>query len=67
LKGDDSIASVAKVEHDDEEEIDAENLVVNPDESDILPAGDATEEAEEVEDDEEEADEEDASDDDDKE
>ena len=66
LKGDDSIASVAKVEHDDEEEVDVENLIVNPDESDILPAGDATEEAEEVEDDEEET-EEDSSDNDDKE
>ena len=38
LKGDDAIASVAKVEHDDEEETDVENVVTNPDEGDILPA-----------------------------
>ena len=40
LKGDDSIASVAKVEHDDEEETDVENVVINPDESDTIPAVD---------------------------
>jgi DNA gyrase subunit A len=40
LKGDDAIASVAKVEHDEEEETDVENVVINPDESDIITAVD---------------------------
>lgn len=46
LKGDDSIASVAKVEHDEEEEVDVESLVLNPDENDIIPANDTVEEDE---------------------
>lgn len=46
LKGDDSIASVAKVEHDEEEEVDVESLVLNPDENDIIPASDTIEEDE---------------------
>ena len=54
LKGDDSIASVAKVEHDDEEETDVENVVINPDESDTIPAVD-----ENIEEDDDAADEED--------
>ncbi|TKB97539.1 DNA gyrase subunit A [Pedobacter cryophilus] len=63
LKGDDSIASVAKVEHDEEEEVDVENLVLNPDENDIIPASDTTEEDEDTEEEEDETDE-DASEDD---
>jgi len=37
LKEGDAIASVAKVEHDDEEEVDLESVVLVPDENDILP------------------------------
>ena len=54
LKEGDAIASVAKVEHDDEEEVDLESVVLVPDENDILPeVADAVEEDED--DDEEEA------------
>jgi DNA gyrase subunit A len=37
LKDGDAIASVAKVEHDDEEEVDLDSVVLVPDENDILP------------------------------
>ncbi|MDA9554851.1 DNA gyrase subunit A [Pelobium sp.] len=50
LKEDDSIASVAKVEHDDEEVTDVENIIVNPDEAEVLPAVEDEVEDDEVED-----------------
>lgn len=52
LKEGDAIASVAKVEHDDEEEVDLDSVVLVPDENDILP--EVTDTAEEDTDDEEE-------------
>ncbi len=64
LKEKDSIASVAKVEHDEEEEVDVENLIVNPDESDILTDTVEEDSDDEVEEDEDDETEEDASDDD---
>ena len=53
LKDSDSIASVAKVEHDENEELDTEDVLVSPEEAEVLPISedDETEVGDETEDD----------------